>query len=48
MANRKPCKGSDTRANPYMKDRATCPYCGKDVRVVNYRPKLGGRLAEHQ
>lgn len=42
-----PCDGSGQRANPFMKDRATCPVCGKDVRVVSYRPKLGGRYADH-
>ncbi|QSM01124.1 hypothetical protein SEA_NANOSMITE_79 [Mycobacterium phage Nanosmite] len=43
-----PCDGGGRKANPYMKDKATCPVCGKpDVRIVNYRPKIGGRLADH-
>jgi hypothetical protein len=49
MAKKKlPCDGNGRKANPLMKDRATCSVCGKqDVRVVNYRPKIGGRFADH-
>lgn len=49
MAKGKPCVNSGRAIhNPYFTDRVSCPECGKkDVRVVSYRPKLGGRYADH-
>lgn len=48
MAKGSPCDGTGRRVvNIYLKDRAPCSVCGKEVRVVNYRPKIGGRYGEH-
>lgn len=43
-----PCEGNGDRVpDMWNKDSATCTTCGKNVRVVNYRPKLGGRFGDH-
>jgi hypothetical protein len=43
-----PCgKSNRPTGNGYVKDTLACPECGKQVRVINFRPKIGGRYQEH-
>jgi hypothetical protein len=44
------CDGSGRKVpNMHLKlnERTPCTVCGKETRVVNYRPKIGGLFADH-
>lgn len=45
---RLPCEGIGDRVpDMWNKESANCTTCGKLIRVVSYRPKIGGRFADH-
>lgn len=43
-----PCpKSNRPTGNGFVSDSLVCPECGKQVRVINFKAKIGGRYQEH-